>query len=456
MAIIVPRPLSRRTLLRGAGVAVALPFLEAMRPRRAAAQDLSPQRFLAWFMPNGTDPGRFFPEVGNLSEDALTECLQDWKGFEAEGEWESSGAVWQDMTIVRDLDHQKVCQKEIHNPAMALAAHTPGADASPEIPAASTLDQYLADRIQGDTPYRSLTLYAAGDTSITQGFLSFRDDGQTETVYRDPADVFDMLFGSGDVGGEMGPDVARLRRQSVLDYAKEDAARLNARLGAGDRQRVDQYLESVFELEMQLASGGGTCAAPAAPSTRPDMHTRIQQFRNLAIIAMQCDLTRVVALQYSNSWDVNFGKYELSDGVSDWSDHFISHKLDDQDRATDLDGLNRDEAMAIANARVVATSRFKMRRFANLVNALRDAPSASGTLLDETLALFCSENGDGDSHSRFNIPIVLAGGVGGFQGGRVVSANREPTGALHASILNYFGIETSSYGDPAADPIPGL
>jgi hypothetical protein len=455
MAIIVPRPLSRRTLLRGAGVAIALPFLDAMRPRRAVALDLSPKRFIAWFMPNGTDPGRFFPAVGDLTEDSLTECLQDWKGFEAEGEWEASGAVWQDMTIVRELDHQKVCQKEIHNPAMALAAHTPGASASPEIPAASTLDQYLADRIQGDTPYRSLTLYATGDTSITQGFLSFRENGQTETVYRDPADVFDMLFGNGEVG-EASPDTARLKRQSVLDFAKEDAARLNMRLGAGDRQRVDQYLESVFELEMQLASSSAGCAIPETPESRPDLHTRIKQFRDLAIVALQCDLTRVVALQYSNSWDVNFGKYELTDGVSDWSDHFISHKLDDTDRATDLDGLDRDEAMAIANARVVATSRFKMRRFANLVNALREAPSATGTLLDESLALFCSENGDGDSHSRFNIPIVLAGGVGGFQGGRVVSADSEPTGALHASILNYFGIETDSYGDPGAGPIPGL
>src|SRR5690606_26968323 len=104
------------------------------------------------------------------------------------------------------------------------------------------------------------------------------------------------------------PDVARLRRQSVLDYAKEDAARLNRRLGAGDRERVEQYLEAVFELEMQLGSSSAGCAVPEEPTARPDLHTRIKQFRDLAVVAMQCDLTRVVALQYSNSWDVNFGK----------------------------------------------------------------------------------------------------------------------------------------------------
>jgi hypothetical protein len=457
MAIIIPRPLSRRTLLHGAGVCVALPFLEAMRPRRASAQELSPQRFVVWFMPNGTDPGRFFPAEGNLSEDGLSECLEDWKtpGFAAEGEWEAStGPVWQDMTLVRDLDHQLVCEKEIHNPAMALSAHTAGG-ATPEIPPSPTLDQYLADRIQGETPYRSLTLYATGDTAITQGFLSFRENGQTESVYRDPAEVFDMLFAAGDVG-EGTADLARQRRQSILDWVGEEATSLNNRLGAADRQRVDQYLQSVFELEQQLASSGASCTTPPAPESRPDLHTRIKQFRDLAIVALQCDLTRVVALQYSNSWDVNFGKYALTDGVGEWSDHFLSHKLDDQDRATDLDGLAREEAMAIANARVVQTSRFKMRRFANLVNALRAAPTASGTLLDESLVMFTSENGDGDSHSRLNIPIVLAGGVGGFQGGRVVSAGGQPTGALHASILNYFGIETTSYGDPAAGPIAGL
>src|SRR5690606_35646105 len=94
----------------------------------------------------------------------------------------------------------------------------------------------------------------------------------------------------------------------------------------------------------------------------------------LAVLAMACDLTRVVTLQYSDSWGVTYPDYNLGDGiesVSDWSDHFISHKLDDTDRATDLDGLDRTEAMRIANARVVATSRFKARRFANLVDALK-------------------------------------------------------------------------------------
>jgi hypothetical protein len=184
------------------------------------------------------------------------------------------------------------------------------------------------------------------------------------------------------------------------------------------------------------------------------MHTNTKLMLDLTIMAMQCDLTRVGVVQYSNSWDVHYGKYDLPDGCSDWSDHFISHKLGDNDRATDLDG--RADAQQIADARVVQTSRFKARRFANVVGALKAAPSASGTLFDETLALFCSENGDGDSHSRKKVPYMLAGNAGGFRTGRTVTAANMPTGALHSSIINYFGIEVDEYGDPASGPIPGL
>ena len=103
------------------------------------------------------------------------------------------------------------------------------------------------------------------------------------------------------------------------------------------------------------------------------------------------------------------------------------------------------------------TSRFKVRRFAYLVNQLkRTSNGMGGTLLDDTLAMFVSENGDGDSHSRKNMPILLAGHAGGFETGRVVAATDKPTGALHASIIKRFGFDVSSYGSPAGSPITGL
>lgn len=456
----IVRPVSRRALLRGFGVTLALPFLDIMRSKEVNAQTANAKRFLAFFCPCGTEPSRWEPSPTDaITEANLTECLVDLAGFAAEQEWPASGPVYSDITWITNVNHEAICV-DIHNPSMALSAHH-ARGASPEVPPQPTLDQYLAARIQDGTPYRSLTSSATGDTAITQGFMSFRENSQSEAVFRNATNLFDTVFSQLDPSTQTNPAAPqeiRGRQASILDYATEDATRLTQRLGASDKQRLDSYLQSVRELEQQIQNTtvAAGCSIPENPERTRDMHTNTKLMLDLTIMAFQCDLTRVAVVQYSNSWDVHYGKYELPDGCGSWSDHFISHKLDDNDRATDLDGLNRNEAMRIANARVVQTSRFKARRFANVVNALKEAPSANGSLFDETLALYCSENGDGDSHSRRRIPYMLAGRAGGFQTGRVVNAGGEPTGALHASIFNYYGLDVASYGDPAAGPIAGL
>jgi hypothetical protein len=425
-----------------------------MRPRSARAQTEPVQRFIVHFMPNGTDPARWNPPVGAVTEATLPECLRDLSGFGAEGEWPASEAVYGDITWVTNLDHDAVVV-DIHNPSMALSAHH-ARGASPEVTPQPTLDQVLANHIQADTPFRSITFSATGDTAVTQGFLSFREGGQPESVYRSARDAYATLFASVE-GGDAAMAEVDTRRASLLDWVRKDAELLGQRLGASDRERLDQYLQSVFELERQLSSTPAAgCSVPELPAESNDLHGRFFQMSQLGLLAMQCDLTRVLVLQYSNSWDLEFSKYELGDGVGDWSDHFISHKLGDKDRATDLDALPAEEALAIANARVVQTSRFKARRFANLINALKAAPSGDGSLFDESLVLHTSENGDGDSHSRYNVPIMLSGALNGFERGRSISADGAPTGALHASILNHFGIETPRYGDPEAEPLAGF
>jgi hypothetical protein len=246
----------------------------------------------------------------------------------------------------------------------------------------------------------------------------------------------------------------------VLDLVLEDANRLQARVGAADRQRLEQYFDAVNELERQVTVVPTTgCAQPDEPARANDWHTKTKQFMDLGVLALACDLTNVVTLQYSDSWGVHYTDYPLGSGMEalgSWSDHFISHKLDDTDRATDLDGLPRAQAQQIADARVVTTSRFKARRFANLVNALRSTPTPNGTLLDESLVMYISENGDGDSHARTNMPILLAGHAGGFETGRVVAAPDRTTGSLHASILQRYGIDAGNYGNPGGTAIAGL
>jgi hypothetical protein len=437
---------------------MALPFLEAMRPTRASAQTASVQRFFAFMYPNGTDPGKWDPAAGALNASSLPECLQDLGGFAAEGIWPAGDAIMNDVTVVTGIDHQGV-SADIHIPSMSLSAHK-GAGNN-YTPSGPTLDQYVADTLRGEAPYRNLALSATPSTDIAQGNISFKAGGQVESVVRNPKQLFDTLFGMGTMmGGDSGAEAALKRQKSVLDIVRGDAQRLQAKLGPGDKQRLDQYLESVFELEGQLTAMPTTgCTAPEAPATGGNWHSKAKAFVDLSVLAMACDLTRVVTLQYSDSWGVNYSDYSIGTGtesLKDWSDHFISHKLDDTDRATDLDGLAREEAMRIANVRVVNTSRFKVRRFAYLVNALKSVTTANGTLLDESLVLYCSENGDGDSHQRKRMPTLIAGHAGGFETGRAVAATNQVTGALHASIISRFGMPVDTYGDPGGKPIAGL
>lgn len=447
------RPLPRRLFLRGAGATLALPLLDAMMPRRASAQLTQKQRFFAFFYPNGTDPGRWEPPAGPLAENSLPECLVDLSGFAAEGIWPAGASILSDVTVVTGTDHSGV-STDIHVPSMALSAWK--GVSNNYTPPEPTLDQYLAEHLRGDTPFRNLALSATPSTDIAQGNISFKAGGQPESVIRSPTQLYSNMFGGG--GQDSGPNPADVRRQGLLDLVHEDATRLQARLGQADRQRLEQYFDSISELEKQLgATPGAGCSLPAAPPNGGDWHQKSKLFVDLAVLALACDLTNVVALQYSDSWGVAYPDYTLGEGlesVGDWSDHFISHKLDDTDRATDLDGLDRTQAMAIANARVVAISRFKVRRYAYLVNALKSVSTPTGTLLDEALVLYASENGDGDSHARTRMPVLLAGGAGGFATGRSVAAQGKTTGALHGAIIRRFGVDIDSYA--GASPIAEL
>ena len=450
--------LSRRAMLRGAGACLALPLLDAMLPARSArAQAAVPKRFFALFYPNGRDPRNWDPAAGALNPSALPESLKDLTGFAAEGIWPAGASILPHTTVVSGIQHAAVA-KEIHIPCMALMAHKPGATNATA--SAPSLDQHIAGHIAGETPYRTLTLSATPSTDIAQGHISWRAAGQVETVERDPARLFSRLFAASMPSDGAAAEKMRLRKQSVLDYVLDDAKRLNARLGAADRQRLDQYLQSISELQKQVqAVPGGSCQTPAAPQGKGDWHTKSKQFIDLAVVALSCDLSRVVTLQWSDSLGVHYVGYTLGAGkeaLGTWSDHFISHKLGDADRATDLDGLDPTEAKRIADARVLMTSRFKVRRFAYLVNALKQVSTPSGTLLDDTLAMYVSENGDGDSHSRDNMGVLLSGGVGGMAHARGVSGKGAPSGALHAAVMNKFGMDVSMHGDPAAPPLAGL
>lgn len=454
--IIKKQPLSRRTLLKGAGVALSLPMLEAMMPLHASAAE-TPKRFFGFFYPNGTDPGRWQPSTGKLTANTLSSCLVDLAGFKAEGIWPSCEALYNDITVVNGINHEGL-STDIHTPSMALQAHDRGAGDG--APVAASLDQKIAQKFRGPYPY--LAMSSTNDTALTQGYISWEGAGRPADTDRDPVRLFNKLFGAQN--NTPASNAITERKASILDFIKEDVTSLKQKLGQADKQRVDEFSQSIRTLEEQIHLTH-SCGAPDLGGTARGFHDRSKYFIDIAILAMACDLTNVATIQYSNSWGVGYSEYILGDGTRDeagtigvgnYSDHFISHKLGDNDRAKDLDSLPSDVARRIADNRVVLTSRFKVRRFSYLVDALRKTTTPTGNLYDETLALYCSENGNGDSHSRRDMPTMIAGRVGGFEPGRVVNANGARTAALHGAILNRFDFNLSNYGSHSVSPLAGI
>jgi hypothetical protein len=211
-----------------------------------------------------------------------------------------------------------------------------------------------------------------------------------------------------------------------------------------DQLRVDEHVERVFAAESEVM----------IPTDPVGLHAAMKQLLDLAVLALACDLTRVVTIQYGSSTDLNFAGFEIPDGVGTWDDHAISHKATNSHHATDLDSLSRDEANRIARVRAVHAARFKVRRFAYLLNSLKESPAEPGTLLDDSLVLYTSDIADGETHSTFGVPVLLAGG--GLGGGQSLSADGAPTGSLHASIISRFRIDAPAYGDPVGTPIAGI
>lgn len=456
--IIKKQPLSRRTVLRGAGVALALPMLEIMLPLHASAQT-QPKRFFGFFYPNGTDPSRWQPPAGRLSAQTLSPCLQDLAGFNREGIWPACEALYDHITVVNGINHEGL-NTNIHTPSMALQAYMRESSDDAHTPVAPSLDVKIAEKFRGPYPY--LAMSSSTDTALSQGYISWEGRGRPADTERDPTRLFSKLFGAQQ--NSAAENAINERKASVLDFIKEDCNRLKNKLGQADKQRVDEFFNSIRTLEEQLNTAA-SCQSVELAGTGRDFHDKSKFFIDIGVLAMACDLTNVATVQYSNSWGVNYAGYVLGDGrpdesgtigVGNHSDHFISHKLDDNDRARDLDSLPRDVAARIADNRVVLTSRFKVRRFAYLVDSLRNTLTPTGSLYDETLALYCSENGNGDSHSRRDMPTLLAGRAGGFEPGRVINSNGARTAALHAAILNRFDFNLSTYGDPAAPPLAGI
>ena len=251
--MIPSKPLSRRTMLRGAagvGHGDAVPGGDAPAPRlRADGGGAALHRVLlsVRHRPAEVEPGgRAAERDHRVGVPAGSEGLR--------GRGDLAGGAGAAVRRHRGDRHRSLRRVRRHPPAVDGAVGAQGRRRTDYIPSSPTLDQYLADQLQGTAPYRNLALSATTSTDLGQGNISFRTGGQVSSVTRNPRDLFNTLFPAGmtGTGGATAEERVRRRQKSVLDFVLEDANRLNAKLGAGDKQRLGQYLQAVSEVEKQI------------------------------------------------------------------------------------------------------------------------------------------------------------------------------------------------------------
>jgi hypothetical protein len=474
------RPLDRRTVLRGAGVAVALPWLEAMRPARAATAPGN-RKVIFWYTPNGQDTANFRPsgagtafQLGKLQAplerlraDLILPAKLDNKAAMSNprgtnGHNAGITSMLTSTTIAPDATLPTV-NNELRGYATgtsidwAIASRAPGAS-SLKMPLVVAGSQTRGYEFGKRDPYSYVSYKAGGVTGV---------NGAEEN----PWNLFKALFQDYQAGSADAIDRARARRKSILDFVatrySPQTSALAARLGAADRKVLDAHLTSLRELESRLTVGGlATCAAPplgaasdyrtptlavetklglaAAPAgdcsadvagkfgdpkTNASFPDVMRAHTDLIVMAMTCGLTRVATLQHSGA---------QSGPSHTWACAPMNHH-----------GITHQMSTPMVHDYEAKVSLWYATRFAALVDALKKAPDANGTLFDHTVVVWFSEMADAAGHTHNDLPLVLAGSCGGaFKTGRLLSYPGRSQADLWVNVMNAMGVPGGSFGDP--------
>ncbi len=430
--------LSRRTFLRGAGVAVALPFLEAMWPRAAHAQAAaSARRFLAWYVPNGINMADWTPSTTG-TDYTLPPILVPL------------APVRDDVLVLTGLANLAAAANlpgdHARGTGSFLSARQVKFTAGADIENGISLDQRIAQSIGEATSLPSLQLGAESGSSTgncDSGYscayarnISWAGTQTPLAKETNPVSAFQRLFqGAGTLLPPAEIERRRLLRLSILDTVSEDANRLRLELGSSDRQKLDEYLTGVRALELRLQSISSSQCDATEPTEPADFVARLDAMIDLMVLAFQCDRTRVVSFMQANAGsNQTYPWLDVLDGH-----HQISH--------------HQGNPANLAMLRTINT--WEVGRFAALVARLAAIEEPDGSLLDSSLLFFSSEIEDGDSHSHSNMPILLAGGGGGaVQPGRHLRFTGSPPVAnLFLTVLRAFGIQDATFGQHGTAPL---
>jgi Protein of unknown function (DUF1552) len=437
------KPLNRRTFLRGlGGAAISLPFLNAMETKQVIAAPF-PKRLVIFFSANGTIPGNWIPSGGegdftlspilaplepHKQELLVLQGLDNEAAHHGPGDGHQTGMGCM-LTGTELLQGTEFCEGDCSDPTKTV-----GWGGGPSV------DQVVAAQVGQESKFSSLEFGVQVQSSSIWSRMSYLAADQPLPPEDDPQAGFDRIF------GELGADpfgLAKLRaqRHSVLDSVISDYETLNKRVGSEDKKKLDNHLTAIREIEKRLDAGGqlgGSCQLPDLGGPVNDIYAndnfpamgRLQM--DLLVMSLACNLTRVASIQWSTS---------VSNKVFSWlgipdGHHDLSHNGD-----TD----------AVSQGKITQINTWYAEQFAYLVAAMKAVPEGDGTMLDNTVIMWCNELGVGNSHTRRDMPFVLAGSCGGyFKTGRFLQYDdTERHNNLLLSLCHAMDVNETTFGNPA-------
>jgi len=429
--------LNRRTLLKGAGSAIALPLLDAMVPAAtaqsatAAAEKL---RFGSVYVPNGIFPAHWHPEkVG--------------KDFEFNRIMKPVEAFRDHVTTISRLKSPEGRQDMggIHMGASSAFLNGSGPLSENgdfnELRSKKPIDQHIADAIAGDTPLRSIE-FGTEDMGTSAGAcdnypcmyfntLSWRDDNSPLPVAISPQVTFERMF------GDPGTPEQRMHRlatkESMLDSILNETKSLDRMLGAGDRTLLDEYLTNIRRIEVQIQKLSTRSSVIANTTGGPvgipdDFDAHMTVTYDLMRLAFQGDMTRVFSFMTGHEAT---GRSYAHIGVNEPHHNVTHHK-------------NTEESLD----KYAKITTYQMQKFADFIASLDATPDGDGSLLDSTMIYFGAGMSNGLLHDRHNVPALLVGTANGrIEGNRHLQAREdEPTSNLLLGIADVFGAEVETIG----------
>jgi len=429
------QPISRRTLLRGLGAAVALPWLESMTPAFARTSNSFPTRLGFLYTPNGKNMDDWTPKAEG-AEYELPAILQPLK--ELRGEF----SVLTGLTADKARAHGDGGGDHARALAAFLTGAQPRKTDGSDIRAGVSVDQVAAAAVGDQTRLSSLEIGCeagamagncdSGYSCVYSSTMSWKSATQPLPKEVNPKSVFDRLFGGGSAAERAK---ARARRQSVIDVVREDYKDVSGKVSKQDQRKLDEYMTSIHDIETRLERAmhlpdvkvPDGVAKPAGIPGSVEEHIKLMS--DLLVLSFQTDVTRVATFVIANEGS---NKPYAFIGVPE-GHHDLSHHGNSQEK----------------KAKIAKINTFHVSQLAYLLGRLRSVKEGDGTLLDHCMIAYGSGNSDGNAHNHDNLPVLLAGKGGGTipQGRHVRFPKETPVNNLWLALLGRLGVKLPSLGD---------